>query len=89
LQSHKKRVVEVVEVVSEPRHIRAKKAKRAPLLYTGVYRHGRNGNKFMTTLPLRFHLGEKNLGVFDTQQQAAEAIAAEVGYAAGGGLHLT
>jgi hypothetical protein len=67
------------------RGIRAKKAKRAPLRYTGVTRRG---NKFESRIPKRFHLGEKYLGVFDTQDQAARAIAAEVGYAAGGGLHL-
>jgi hypothetical protein len=31
---------------------------------------------------------EKYFGVFDTQEQAAQAIAAGIGYAAGGGLHL-
>jgi hypothetical protein len=39
-------------------------------------------------LPQRFHLGTHSIGTFDTQEQAAHAIAAEVGYAAGGRLHL-
>jgi hypothetical protein len=67
------------------RGIRAKNAKRAPLRYTGV---ARQGNKFGARIPKRLHLGEKYLGVFDTQDQAARAIAAVVGSAAGGGLHL-
>ena len=39
-------------------------------------------------MPQRFHLGTHAIGTFDTQEQAAQAIAAKVGYAAGGRLHL-
>jgi hypothetical protein len=73
-----------------PRRIRAKKAKkakkRATLLYAGVYR----GNARFQARSFNLYNGniDKHLGTFDTQEQAAQAIAAHVGYAAGGGLRL-
>jgi hypothetical protein len=57
------------------------------LLYKGVSASGR---RFVA----RYHFPDRegpayqHFGTFDTQEQAAQAIAAEVGYAAGGGLHL-
>jgi hypothetical protein len=58
------------------RGIRAKKATSPPLRHTGV---ARKGNKYEANLPQRFHLGSKYFGAFGTQEQAAQAIAAEVG----------
>jgi hypothetical protein len=93
LQSHKKTVCQAALSrcgLQAPRRIRAKKAKkaknRATLLYAGVYPQQ---YRFGGYLPSTYNGNiDKYLGTFDTQKQAAQAIAAVIGPAAGGGLHL-
>jgi hypothetical protein len=69
---------------------KAKKAKkRATLLYAGVYHSNTPADKLHGRLPCTYKGPlKKHLGTFDTQKQAAQAIAAVIGNAAGGGLHL-